>query len=772
MSRLYPPHIEGKIQAQSGEVLQIPFRSNRAVSNADYDSMKIEIKSVSTGLTITQLSSSEIVDNIAYFPLIGNLTKGQYYKAQLAFVDKSGVIGYYSSIGVFKYTEEILPGAGETNCIYIEDMNGIHKHQYLGIYNHEGDRAEKAYTYCFNIYDKYSNAIVLTSGKQIHNTNTDTSPDESFDTWYINQPLIEGKTYEIEYIVETVNNHTCSTDRYPIVMRAPGEDDKLNSLHMGLQIDKDFDNGCIHLLFKEINNIRMLSSGEFVISRSSSKDRFATWTDIFRFGTTSTAAMPSKIFTDYTVEQGVAYIYALQQYGQNTISDRVWFIHNNGGVWEDVVVADFEDMFLYDGERQFKIRYNPKVSSFKATVLETKTDTIGGQYPFIFRNGDIRYQELGLSGLVSQMSDTNELFMRKETLGYDMDLAECVRTNTPDGRFSQQDQLNYQPHTSTNLTTENFLAERTFKNFANSWFTNGKPKLLRTPAEGNFIVRLMNTSLSPMDGLSRMLHTFTSTAYEIAECNMENLINHNIIKDCFDTIKDRVVYSTSIPENKTINYVELLENKEYTISYRGGQTEEKVRGKGVLNILDRDILNIDGGSVVIGYVDEYPESISYSLFTREPSSETFGVYTGMSQDFIPIAERMIAQGSGFSRADIIEWTTLRFEDRLSNEVASWNGKTYEIITGYDKTGKPQTKPLDTDYVYQIAGSSNWVDGKTLKTLSYLEHFIKIKPSEMSQETIYLDIDGTPFTISNMNIDYLYVGNCVRITGGSCTCKLL
>mgnify|MGYP003289374294 CR=1 FL=1 len=65
-------------------------------------------------------------------------------------------------------------------------MNGIHKHQYLGVYNHKGDRAEKAYTYYFNIYDKDSNDIVLTSGRQIHNTSTDTSPDESFDIWYIN----------------------------------------------------------------------------------------------------------------------------------------------------------------------------------------------------------------------------------------------------------------------------------------------------------------------------------------------------------------------------------------------------------------------------------------------------------------------------------------------------------------------------------------------------------------------------------------------------------
>ena len=52
-----------------------------------------------------------------------------------------------------------------------------------------------------------------------------------------------------------------------------------------------------------------------------------------------------------------------------------------------------------------------------------------------------------------------------------------------------------------------------------SWLTNGKEKVLKTPSEGNYIVRLMNTSLSPNDTFGRMLHTFTTTAYEIADYN-------------------------------------------------------------------------------------------------------------------------------------------------------------------------------------------------------------------------------------------------------------
>jgi hypothetical protein len=40
------------------------------------------------------------------------------------------------------------------------------------------------------------------------------------------------------------------------------------------------------------------------------------------------------------------------------------------------------------------------------------------------------------------------------------------------------------------------------------WLNNGEAKIFRSPTEGNYIVRLMNVSLTPNDTLGRMLHTF------------------------------------------------------------------------------------------------------------------------------------------------------------------------------------------------------------------------------------------------------------------------
>jgi len=78
---------------------------------------------------------------------------------------------------------------------------------------------------------------------------------------------------------------------------------------------------------------------------------------------------------------------------------------------EATVYADFEDMFLYDGKRQLKIRFNPKVSNFKNTIPEQKIETIGSKYPFIFRNGLVNYKEFSVGGLISYVMDNDLLFL-------------------------------------------------------------------------------------------------------------------------------------------------------------------------------------------------------------------------------------------------------------------------------------------------------------------------------------------------------------------------
>jgi hypothetical protein len=167
------------------------------------------------------------------------------------------------------------------------------------------------------------------------------------------------------------------------------------------------------------------------------------------------------------------------------------------------ISVDFEDMFLFDGERQLKIQYNPQVTGFNRILQESKAETIGSKHPFIFRNGAVDYKEFPISGLISYFMDEAKLFLTEE-------------------EFTVADK-------TTNLIGENFAAERNFKMKVLEWLTNGEPKLFRSPGEGNYIVRLLNVSMSPNTTVGRMLHSFNATATEIADFTYKNLSKFNLI---------------------------------------------------------------------------------------------------------------------------------------------------------------------------------------------------------------------------------------------------
>ena len=218
-----------------------------------------------------------------------------------------------------------------------------------------------------------------------------------------------------------------------------------------------------------------------------------------------------------------------------------------------VCTPDFEDTFLSDADRQLKIRFNPKISSFKDTILEQKTDTIGGQYPFFFRNSQVRYKEIPISGLISYFMDDAELFMSATDLG--------LEYNTSTGENTKAINFNNSNIKTTNLTDYNYTAERKFKLEVMEWLTNGKPKLFRSPSEGNYVVRLMNVSLSPDEKLSRMLHTFSATGYEVMDKNnYEELVDNKVLD------KDLVIAPLKSPTYVSLDGANLLKDGEISLS--------------------------------------------------------------------------------------------------------------------------------------------------------------------------------------------------------------
>ena len=539
---LYPPKIESKLPSFTGTTLHIPFQLNRAHARHEFNGMSIILKTVTTGAIKYQYIANDgaiqydnntknyyveydlrevmelPADDSRYFmPMVG-----QYYKLQLAFT-KNGEVGYYSSTAVIKYTSN--PVDFKINGLKRGQTN-IHQYTYTGVYSQEDrDITEKVYSYRFDLKNS-DGTIFATSGDCLHNSSLDTDTFKSTDSWTVEKTLDRNTQYFLSYSVTTLNNHIFTTEEY--VIMAGETVDITVPLQLKAEMNNDEGYSIISLMADKNYDAKAIS-GNFVLLRSSSEDNFSSWNEICYFELAQQYVEGLKIWEDFTIQHGLKYIYAIQAYNNkglftnplyNTIEEIKYISANkNEYIYTPTqLLADFEDAFLFDGKRQLKIRFNPKVSSFKNTILESKTDTIGGKYPFIFRNGNVKYKEFPISGLISLISDPNEKFMKG---------VQNIHKNTTHRNLLQEEEFQ---DSDTQLTSYNIRRERQFKLEVLEWLTNGEPKLFRSPGEGNYIVRLMNTSLTPNDKLGRMLHTFNCTAYEIAEPTFANLNKYGFIQ--------------------------------------------------------------------------------------------------------------------------------------------------------------------------------------------------------------------------------------------------
>ncbi len=566
MATLYPPYIEGTIPAQVGDTLRIPYQLNRAVGEADLDGAKIRarIKTVSTNVLVAEALTCAFRANaandiytaefdISQYPL----SIGQFYKIQLTF-EKEGYAGqYYSTVGVFKYTVAPAVAIAGLEADTINNLQGVLKGEISTSSTEKKDPSEKVNFYKFDILTD-DNQLLESSGWQIHNATLATNADI-----YAPEHEFESDTYyKIQYSIRTINELEVSTPKYLMYRNYTFP---LN-LKITSFVRSNRENGGIEIGF--IPEDTMILKGIYLLQRRDSNNKLITLKEIL-FNTILAKNSQQILFKDFSVEQGQTYTYYLCQ--KSTLKDGSILLTDKQEL--GTVNIDFEDMFLWDGERQLRIRFNPKVSSFKTTTLESKLDTIGGKYPFIFRNGNTGYKEFPISGLISCHMDS--------------------------GDFSDTKMPDNEKYFSTDLVSDNITTERTFKLEVLDWLNNGKVKLFRSPTEGNYLVRLMNISLSPEDRLGRMLHTFNATAYEVAAADYNALLNQGYInfkEERINMLNNKTVSlgieSSEVSINKAIKATvyDAQPGTKVTIAFERGSSTEVIIGlTGVYNIfIDRD----------------------------------------------------------------------------------------------------------------------------------------------------------------------------------------
>lgn len=486
MSILYAPIIADTVPGFTTWKIEIPFEDNPAVQQNQYTKYDIQITDTadpnnyaiityagrggeSGGIYAGKANDTEKLVDYSWF------TYGKYYKIQIRY--RAGQeVGPFSTVAIGRCC---APGIASISLESLFTVKGVYS-------VNVNDKTEIPYYYQFIFYTdenctkvfKKTDKFLSVNNKALENTYLLQEIPVSFFETATNG---ENFVLYVKYKIFTINGLVVESETPLNMQRFFGSKNQSGTtLPVSVGIDKFIIN---------LKGMSIEDKSKFILARKEDS--------IYNI-LLSRDQDGLKKYEDHAIEQGKHYSYRVFYKVDKDIS----------AFWDSqIIVSHFEDMVLSDSEKTLRIKYNPQISSFKHTILEQKVDTLGGSYPIFFRNGNVKYAEIPISGLISYLTDEKEEFVTAASLGLN-DSADRYKT--------------------TSLVPYNFTAERRFKLAVLEWLNNGKPKLFRSPAEGNYIVRLMNVSLSPMNQLGRMLHSFSATGYEIAEYTAEELNKANL----------------------------------------------------------------------------------------------------------------------------------------------------------------------------------------------------------------------------------------------------
>lgn len=519
---LYPPIVESSIPAfPQGSTCIFPYTISKYNDTIDVKHVQVSVCYQDSGKSALNptaypheilFANRGVSDTAIFIPssaLAEGWKQGKIYKIQLRFgteilpstnpssswisqqIEK-GTFSEWSAVTIVKVT-----GNATLKIIGFEEGNAINyvssqAFNFKGSYSNT-DITEAELQYKFSLYNyNDNNSLVETSDWQYH---LNTKEDEFVFRSLLRDDII----YEIKYEVKTKNGLEKS-----ITYRFNAIDDSLSLIDVNIEPELDKEEG--RILVKITGKPYI---GNFILRRTDSKTNYSVWED-YKYFLIEGQSINIQEY-DYLVENGVIYKYAIQKINKNGLRGAMKI--------SPAILCTFHYGYLYADGVQFKLEFDHEVSSFKRNKFRTKQDTIGNKYPFIFENGHVDYFSFPLSCTISMEEDEQETFIKKRQL-YSYDLNPDVLANY-DALYKQfEDDVDKQ-----------YFLENKFRYYVEEWLNNGKPKLYKSLTEGNIVVDLLDINLSPKKELYRMIYSFSSTAYQIGETNLneyEKLHIHSI----------------------------------------------------------------------------------------------------------------------------------------------------------------------------------------------------------------------------------------------------
>ena len=389
------------------------------------------------------------------------------------------------------------------------------------------------------IYSKDNLSVPIVDSGEIIPSSTNTID------YIVKEILNDNEDYRLRIVYSSNNGYSSYKDYdFTIQLREDGRVISSNKIRLNFVNNKEEAAFVIDVSYDEVDAAQ---DGWIMIRRTDSDSDYKKWEDFYCFeikspeirikNVSSDDKEYFKIIKDRTVECGKFYLYGVVPISADGY--RMAQAFNR----EKKKLCVFEDTFLVVNDNlQYNIKTNLQVDNFKYNVIESKTDTIGGKYPFIRRNANTYYRQFSLSGLITHFWEQDN--PEEESAENILNIIEGYQNNVIDtykekiekfvlkDRTSEYNDYIRERNEQSSLRNINkwtdSLLEKGYRDIVIKDLYENKPFLFKSPTEGNILVKLMDISFNPDNLLNRHVYSFSTTAYEIDENDLTTLVAYRI----------------------------------------------------------------------------------------------------------------------------------------------------------------------------------------------------------------------------------------------------
>lgn len=260
---------------------------------------------------------------------------------------------------------------------------------------------------------------------------------------------------------------------------------------------------------------------EIAVLRSNLSEGLLRWQEVTRI---KNGSIQEAYLYDYFVENGNYYRYALQPI---TADGRKGPIT---GAFD--VVSTYEGFWMLgEKDKQFSFIYDGNISTINHNQSESVIETLTGKYPFVVSSADLDYKTFQFSGKLTYEQDVHRLLV-SNTYSEAISPDPTIPINFVEIKYGDEAGTNRK--TDIGKLDESMVMQRIWRNKILEWLKDGRPKILKSEAEGNILVRVTNVNVTPVRSLYGLIADFTCTMTEIGDVKEKTLQRYSLRKETIE----------------------------------------------------------------------------------------------------------------------------------------------------------------------------------------------------------------------------------------------